>query len=249
MKGRIQVKPLRIAGALALALVTSACGGRANNDTSGVASTSSPVVTIPLPSPSPSQDPFAGFNPTVKEDFSITGVTPTTSNGVKTYEHHFKVETDNLLRIKVSAGTASQIQITTPGIFYGLPSNYNAKYNCLKVSVNALGLTKTTKWLTVDGAAAPCFNGKTQVTSVAEDLLEFSKNATAGRSSEVEIVVKNAYYDYYCNDAFYYSYFYYYLGWSYQTWTANYCSSFGNTVYQNHTVNGMLDVQVNGSSY
>jgi len=168
-----------------------------------------------------------GTVPALSYSFTITG-----SGGTTPSRTFSGIRTDSILRVKVRAQPAGNLSLST-----GSYSNYNGSYGCVAYQITVGGRTVTTQPLKIPGSFSPvssCQNAP------SEQVIDFSDRIT----SNVQITVSNPRYDYYCNlymsGAMGYAYPY---GSLYQT----YCSAGLYTVYRNHTVNGDLEVFVNGS--
>ncbi len=160
--------------------------------------------------------------PAYTYDFAVTG-----SGGTTPSWQSPLVETDNLLKVRVSAGNASRISL--PSGY----SNFTATYGCVQYTIRALGQTVTTGLLSTGSASSSvyCPNAPTS------QVIDFSSRLGSGHNS-VNIEVTEVRYDFYCQmlmqgliSSMYYN---------------TYCPSY--PVYRTHTVTGQLDIQVNGTS-
>lgn len=161
--------------------------------------------------------------PAITTSFTLTGSNGTTPN------YSFTVATDNLLRVKVTAGAATNV---IPG------SNFSATYSCVSYNVTALGQTLSTGTLSVNGGNSICPNAPTNKT------LDFSSRLTSGHQS-VTVTIQATGYDFYCQSCLTYPWLF--NAYPYGYYSCNmYCPL--HTVYQNHGVTGSMDIQVNGTS-
>lgn len=162
--------------------------------------------------------------PPITSSFTVTGAQGQTPS------HEFTVTTDNLLKVKVIAGPASQA--TIPG------SNFSASYNCVRFRVTVLGQSTDTGLLSVGNGGYACQG------SPSEKTLDFSSRLTAGHGA-VTIKIEATGYDFYWQGCS--SYPWLYGAYPYGPYSCNnYYPTY--TVFKNHTVTGTLSVQVNGTS-
>ena len=223
--------------ALALMLLVSGCGGEAYRT---VSTDNSPASggSGGGGSGTPWVDPGTGGSgggtvitpaiPAYSYDFSVTGeggTTPTFTSA--------SVDTDNLLVVRVSAKSAGIISATNY-------SNFSGNYECVQYEVTALGKTLSTGVLsTVPGGATNCPGAPTYAD------LNFSDRLGAGHNA-VNIEIRKVYYDFYCSWAKWVNASWPYSGYDYQN-LAYYCPV--KTVYRTHTVNGKIQVKVNGTEF
>jgi len=161
--------------------------------------------------------------PPITTSFTVTG-----SSGSNP-SYSTTVSTDNLLKVRVNAGAATNV---IPG------SNFSATYGCVSYNVTALGQTLSTGTLAVNGGNAICPNAPTN------KILDFSSRLTSGHQS-VTITVQATGYDFYCQSCV--SYPWLFNAYPYGYYSCNmYCPL--HTVYQNHGVTGSMDIQINGTS-
>ena len=161
------------------------------------------------------------FLPAYSESFNrMTGV----GGANPTYTTQ-AVQTDSILKVKITAGPAGNLSL--PGSTY---SNFTANYSCISFAVTVLGKTVTTQTLAVNGGGPLCPGAP------ESQVIDFSSRLTANHPP-VTVSVSGARYDFYCG--------LWYNGFVLGTYNM-YCPL--RTVYQNHTVSGMLDIQTNGTS-
>ena len=235
--------------ALGLMLLVSGCGGEAYRTVStGNGSTGNTGTSFPDPTNNnsgsggtnwsdPGSSSGGGSGGTVSSpaipaytyDFNMTGEggsAPTFTSPA--------VDTDNLLIVRVSAKPAGQIASTTY-------SNFSGSYVCVQYEVTALGKTLSTGVLsTVLGGGPNCPGAPTYAD------LNFSDRLGAGHNS-VNIQVTKIYYDFYCSWAKWVNsspYTVYQYGYQNESF---YCPV--KTVYKTHTVNGKLQIKVNGTEF
>jgi hypothetical protein len=138
------------------------------------------------------------------------------------------VTTDNLLKVKVTAGSAANV---IPG------SNFSATYGCVTYKVSALGQTIVTNTLSPNGGNSICPNASESQT------IDFSSRLSSGHGA-VTITVQPSGYDFYCQGCLTYPWLYNAYPYGYYS-CAMYCPL--KTVYKNHGVTGTLSIQVNGT--
>jgi hypothetical protein len=213
--------------ALSAILLTS-CGATSYkettlNSTGSSQTPSNSVIVSPTPTPSPSPTDTSGDYPAYSSSFTLTG-----SSG-SSPSYSYTVSTDNLLKVKITPGAATNV---IPG------SNFSATYECVSYSVTAVGQTLSTGTLSVTGGNSICPNAPTSKT------LDFSSRLTSGHQS-VTVTVKATGYDFYCQGCL--SYPWLYNAYPYGYYSCNmYCPL--HTVFQNHGVTGTMAIQVNGTS-
>lgn len=179
-----------------------------------------PPSASPTPSPSPS--PAPAFMPAYTFSFSMTG-----SNGAAPTYTASGINTDNVLKIRVNSGPASNL--TVPNLY----SNFTANYSCISYTISVLGRTVVTQTLSVPNGD-PHFS---QCPGAPQNqVIDFSDRLSPGHGP-VSVQVTAARYDFYCQLWF--------RGWVPGDYYM-YCPM--RTVYQNHTVTGSLDIQVNGTT-
>ncbi len=189
-------------------------------DTGSSDGTTDPVVVVPAPS----------------YDFAVTGKGGTADTFTAPI-----VDTDNLLQVRISAASAGQLSLSS-----GSYSNFSANYGCVEYKVEALGQSKSTGVLSVSGNSALCPGAPTY-----RDL-DFSSSLASGHNS-VNVKITEVRYDFYClwakdqnaGFAYYYPYGSYY-GYSQQN-ESLFCPT--KTVFKNHTVNGRMQIRVNGTQF
>lgn len=161
--------------------------------------------------------------PPIRANFTLTGASGTSPS------HSVTVTTDNILKIRINSGSASQLAV--PGY-----SNFSAQYNCITYIVNVLGQDTQTQTLSVNGGNC----------SGAEDsqVIDLSNRLTPGHGS-VTITVRAGSYDFYCTSCL--SQPWLYNAYPYGPYSCSYYCPL-KTVYKTHTVTGSLDIQVNGTS-
>jgi len=251
----------RFSALVILSTLASACGGQAYREAVPTGGGLNPGnggggynwggPGTPNPSPSPSSDPSGGGSlPAYSADFTLKGrggVSSSTDTTVSPYVYTTgSVETDNLLRVKVTALPGSQITATN-----GSGSNFTANYGCVKYTVKVNGTVRQTQVLRVGGVL-----NSLCPTAPESEILDFSSILAAGHHS-LTVQVTEARYDFYCQmfqpqilncgtSPFTYQNSYC----SYQPstwWQSNYCTN-GYGVWQTHNVNGRLQIQVNGTT-
>lgn len=216
---------------LGLILFASACGGQPYAE---------PAALTPPPSSSGGSSGggsggsggiSTNFTPAITFSFSVTG-----SGGTSPAYVTPIINTDNILKVKISTGMSDRLSIPTY-------SNFTANYNCVTYTVTALGKSVTTEPLSPNEMGSPlCPNASDS------QVIDFSDRLGPGHGP-VTITVDRTRYDFYCQlwtqcqaDPFsptcYYSF--------YPATHSMYCPL--RTVYRNHTVTGNLAIQVNGSS-
>lgn len=167
--------------------------------------------------------------PPITESFTVSGPSGTTPSYTTT------VNTDNLLKIKVTAGGAGQITDPTYG--------FSGTYGCVSYKVTVLGSTQTTKLLAV-GSQSDMLGAINCPGASTSQVLDFSGRLTSGHGA-ITVKVEAASYDFYCRGCETYPWLY--NAYPYGAYSCSlYCPS--RPVYQTHTVTGNLDIQVNGTS-
>jgi hypothetical protein len=218
--------------ALSAALLTSCGSSRYAEVNSGKSSAQSSVTDgslIPTPTPTPTPTPSptptsTDLYPPITTSFTLTG-----SGGSSPSYSYTPPATDNLLKIRVKAGAATNV---IPG------SNFSATYECVSFNVTALGQTLSTGTMSVSGGNSICPNAPT-----TKDL-DFSSRLTSGHQS-VTITVQATGYDFYCQACLNYPWMF--NAYPYGYYSCNlYCPL--KTVYMNHGVTGSMNIQINGTS-
>jgi hypothetical protein len=221
----------------ALSLPLTGCGGSAADGTGTTGTGGATASDTPTPTVSASPTPST-FDPAETFSFSINGpggTTPSQAVG--------PVNTDNMLQVQVTPGSAGPLSI--PGSYSG----FSANYNCVQFNVTVLGQTLSTGLISLNGQCINNVGGAYQyVTTPTSVVLDFSSRVS-GPHGPVTVTISNAQYDFYC--ALYMEYYQYYGPYSPQNPFAGstpglYCPV--KTVYSNHTVTGSIAVQVNGTS-
>lgn len=161
--------------------------------------------------------------PAFTTTFTLTGSSGTSPS------YSYTVQTDNLLKVKVTAGAATNV---IPG------SNFSATYECVSYNVTAMGQTLSTGTLSVSGGNSICPNAPTSKT------LDFSSRLTSGHG-DVTVKIVATGYDFYCQSCLTYPWMFNAYPYGYYS-CSMYCPL--KTVYQNHGVTGTMDIQVNGTS-
>ncbi|OFZ80689.1 MAG: hypothetical protein A2583_10500 [Bdellovibrionales bacterium RIFOXYD1_FULL_53_11] len=204
---------------IALAAIASAslagCGDQAYQET--------PVDTATAASPvTPSSSTTTTETTTETETTTLPALTfsyeVTGASGVDPVDSFGNILTDNILKVKVVAGTAGQIRLSD-----GTYSNWSAAYQCVQYKISALGQTVTTQVLAVDGGNSYICPG-----APSEQTIDFSSRLTSGHGA-VTVTVQAYRYDSCLN----YGY--------------NFGGCAMHTVYYTHTVTGTLDIQTNGT--
>jgi len=168
--------------------------------------------------------PVTGI-PAYTYSFSVTG-----ADGNNPSYQAPAVETDNLLRVRISAGPGEKVSIPQY-------SNFVGQYDCVQYKVEALGRAQWTPILSLSGAGNPYCPG-----SVSFADLDFSSRLGSGHNS-VNVNVTAVRSDYYCK-----LYFGGYMPHLTREWAiANYCPV--SSVYRTHVVTGKMQVQVNGTVF
>jgi hypothetical protein len=236
--------------ALGLMLLASGCGGEAyrtvNTNTNNTNNTNTSTGGTPFVSPTGTPTNWGGgpgpstgncgvvITPAVPAysfDFNVTG-----SGGTAPTFTSTQVETDNMLIVRISAKAAGQLSLQS-----GSYSRFTANYGCIQYEVTALGKTLSTGMLsTVAGGSPNCPGAPTYAD------LNFSDSLSPGHNA-VNIQVTKVYYDFYCAWARWVNSSYITLSqYGYQN-EGLFCPA--TTVYRNHTVNGKMQVKVNGSEF
>lgn len=229
-----KLKPLHlILISLTLSTMLMACGGQPYQN---------PQAPAPTPTNSGGNGGSSGggtgggspsnFTPAITFSFNVTG-----SGGAHPSFTTQPVNTDTILKIKITAGQASNLNIP-------IYSNFTANYDCVSYTVTALGKSVTTQPLSASGEnSALCPNAP------PSEIIDFSDRLGPGHGP-VTITIDRVRYDFYCklwtrcqpelswNPTCYYSF--------YPATQSMYCPM--RTVYRNHTVTGDLAIQVNGST-
>jgi hypothetical protein len=161
--------------------------------------------------------------PAITTQFTLTG------SGGTSPSYSYTVTTDNLLKVKVTTGAATNV---IPG------SNFSATYECVSYNVTVLGQTLSTGTLSVSGGNSICPNAPTSKT------LDFSSRLTSGHGSVTVTIVPTGY-DFYCQSCLTYPWMFNAYPYGYYS-CSMYCPL--KTVYKNHGVTGTLAIQVNGTS-
>lgn len=198
-----------------------------------------------------------GFEPSYSFSFSdLTG-----QNGSKPTYLTQTVQTDSLLRVKITAGQGGPV--TTPGY-----EEYNMNYGCIRYKIDLIsivggqqyknGESKVTKVLSVPGA-----DNSLCPDAPSNETFDFSSRL--GSQSGIKIRVSEARYDLYCQiwwrhyHEYYQAALYSYPMYAHQ-WATSYandnagmyysaCSADLKLVNKLHTVSGSIDIQVNGAEF
>jgi hypothetical protein len=242
-QSKIQTGKPRIPGRLAgfftasliltLTALATACGSHtvtydstSNGSSTNPTPTATPTPTVTV-TVSPSPTPTENLLPPITESFTVTGASGITPSFTTT------VDTDDVLRIKITAGTADKVSM--PGY------NFQAQYDCVKYTIEVMGHTVTTNVLAVDngnggGYPAPwgCYGAS------SSQVIDFSSRLSPGHGP-VTVTVKAEGTNFYCKWCQSQTPYYY---WANQCAYA--CPLYN--VYKTHTVKGDLAIQVNGTS-
>jgi hypothetical protein len=159
----------------------------------------------------------------VATSFTLTG------SGGTSPTYSFTVNTDNILKVQVTPGAATNV---IPG------SNFSATYECVSFNVTALGQTLSTGTLSVSGGNSICPGAPTSKT------LDFSSRLTSGHQA-VTVTIQATGYDFYCQGCLTYPWLYNAYPYGYYS-CSMYCPL--HTVYKNHGVTGSMSIQINGTS-
>jgi hypothetical protein len=144
------------------------------------------------------------------------------------------VETDNLLKVKVTALAGSTVTLSS-----GSGSNFTANYGCVKYTVKVNNTVRQTQFLRVGGAPNSLCPGAPEF-----EVLDFSSILASGHHT-LSVSVTEARYDFYCQ-MLYSNMMLPYGPWD--PWAvSNYCTN-GYSVWKTHNVNGRLQIQVNGTN-
>jgi hypothetical protein len=172
-----------------------------------------------------------GFDPAASFSFEVTGGSRAENNYVTP-----TIYTDTKLRVRVNAGAAGAIRPIN-----GNYSNYSAAYSCVSYKIEVQGRMFLTGYLNVPGSTADCGSGG--ATSQILDLSSFLTPGLGGFTIKVMAHQYDAYYQGCLWNPYLYGVNPYQYNW------AESCRSmyFKHSVYQTHTVNGSIDVEVNGS--
>jgi hypothetical protein len=262
VKGLRPVSTQRIL-ALALSLTSFAvgCGGTANREVpapQAVAPAPGPVqapisdpnvIQQPSPNSDLHQDSNTAFVPAQTYDFEIAGAG--TEGSVPTTYTTPSFNTDNLLRVRIQAGTANNLSL--PSNVNGGYSNGSGQYTCISYTLEVLGQSVMTIPLSADprGCDSRIFNDPSNPMGTRQaqnsryldnsQTLDFSRRLGSGHGS-VSIRVTGARTDYKCQ-LFLAGYFFY----------AGNPVTYGmvcpmTAVYKTHVVGGRLEIQTNGTS-
>lgn len=233
-----QSKKIRsIVTSFAVLTAFSACGTSGVTGV-GVQEAQIPQNDTPVLNPDPI-DNGSGY-PALPFSFSVYGQQPTTATS--------EILTDNMLKVKIKADSATRNQ--------GTPqyTNFAAEYNCAVYKVT-LQMQTGSGWTSVSSVVTNPLtvpNTGGCANSQAEQTIDFSGFMTAGHG-KVRIAVEAVKTDFYCilynkcvNFVRSYGYWSYDCYWAAQVNMTQYTCPL-KTVYQYHTVNGNLEVQINGS--
>lgn len=168
-------------------------------------------------------------NPPIAFSYNLAGIGTTGTLPSKWVSA--EVQTDNLLKVKVSPGAAGGLNLPPiNGVSYG----YVANYGCISYDVKVLDQTITTQTLSVNGGSFACPNAPTS------QVLDFSSRLTPGHGP-IKVEVSNARYDFYCQSCYTFPWFFN----AYQYGCNMYCPL--RPLFKNHTAAGTLKIQVNGT--
>jgi hypothetical protein len=226
---------------LALSWLATACGGQSSRDfnNSNVPGAQAPgngnggywsnypnpnPTNTSNPTPSPTSTSGGGSSsnlPPLAYDFTISG-----AGGSKPTYTSPAIQTDSILKVRVTAGPAGQLSASN--VAY---SNFSSTYGCISYTVEAIGQQVQTKALNVGYSY-----GNVCGAAAADHVIDFSGRLTPGHGA-VNLKVTAARYSFYCELLA--------AGWVYGSYSM-FCPL--HTVYKNHTVTGRLEVQVNGTS-
>jgi hypothetical protein len=254
---QVETTKFKASGLLLTLLVLSACGTpyREGNPNGGGLSPSTPnqpmdpnLTYVPPPSTSTTTNPeetadpgdgTGGTNAAYNESFSMMGMREWVSQTV--------TQTDQLLKVKITAQSPGQTVLPPDTTIHNIQPNFSAQYSCVKYAVKVLGRSVTTSVLAVPGAnpnnnSPECLEAHNQ--KRYSQIINFSQQMAAGATSrDITVSVKPVGYDYYCiwwmNGG--YAYYPYNLQSAYYS---HFCPM--KTVFDKHTLNGLLEVQVNG---
>lgn len=173
-----------------------------------------------------------GQFPAITQSFSVTG------SGGTLPSFSTNVSTDNILKVQVEAAAGDRISL--PGQY----SNFEANYGCVTYTVTALGQSKTTKVLAVPAGTTGPASSYLCSGAPSKEVLDFSGRLGPGHNS-VTIQVVAAGYDFYCKHCYESYQLPYYMNPYFPNGCASYCPV--KSVFKNHTVNGNLSIQVNGT--
>ncbi|MGK5088866.1 hypothetical protein WDW86_15010 [Bdellovibrionota bacterium FG-2] len=225
---------------IVLSTTLGACGGNAyreasntsgtngtsetpsNTGTSSGTTTAGTTGTVQSPTVLTSSE----FLPSATYSFTLTG-----AGGTHPTENLPPVVTDNILKVKVIAGSAGPISIAGGSTQY---SGYTATYACVSFKVTVLGKSVQSDMLSVNGGSQVCPNAPT------EQVIDFSDRLGAGHNNSVSITVSSALYDFACE-------------WLIQNPWWPLPSTYGGCnvniplkpLFKNHVASGSLDVQLN----
>lgn len=173
----------------------------------------------PSPTPTVTSVPTQELLPPITSNFTVSGASGTSPS------YKISVDTDDLLRVKVTAGPAGKVT----GDKYG----FYAVYDCVQYTVTVAGQSVTTQTLSVNPSNV-CPGAPSSQT------IDFSSRLTSGHGS-IEIKVTATGYDFYCKDCWAKTPAAYAYG-----SCSYYCPLRG--LYSTHTATGQLSIQVNGTS-
>jgi len=200
-----------IAALLIITFMLSACGMTNSNSTNDplVDDNNGGTILPPITFPDDGQGDPLDFS------FSVSG-----SQG-EDPEEVFTVNTDSVLRLRVTSGPAQAIDL--PGV------SFTARYGCVQYAITVNGRTADTVILSVEGEDNQhCPDAPTSV------LMDFSDRL--GGPDAPTITVSDARYDFYCR-----LWFRGVIGGGYNL----YCPI--RAAFKNHILSGTLKVQVNGT--
>ncbi len=219
-----------IASIAALPLALSACGATTYR---GPADAPGTLPTLPIPTTLPT-DPTTTGAPSTTASFSMNGVgsaQPSWSSAGRV-----SISTDNVLKIKITAGQAGALTLSSGGT-----NVFTANYSCVSYVVTVNGRSVRTKNLLANGVASTyCPDG------VTDQTIDFSDRLSAGGDAPT-VVVSDPRYDFYCQiwhgcQTYPNMYYSQCSGFSYNYYNT-YCPS--RAVYKTHSVTGNLEIYTN----
>jgi hypothetical protein len=223
----LNAKKLTLGTVVALTVLASACGGQAYREGDLGNSDVSNDNAANTSSNDDSNETLDNTLPTETYAFTLTG-----NGGTNTTFSVDNINTDTILKVKIIAGSAGQLSLSS-----GSYSNFTASYKCVRYTITALGRSVQSKVLAVDGGDSVFCPG-----APTEETINFSNRLTTGHG-DITIAVSAPSYDFYCQMA------------RTSCGTNSSCLYYSGcnlsapmrTVYKNHTVTGSIAVQTNST--
>jgi hypothetical protein len=180
------------------------------------------------------------INPTVSYDFTITGQGGNFPTWPKTGEEPPALKTDATLKVRVTAGPASQVS-PLPGSKVPY-SNWTMAYDCVEYTISVLGQTRKTGILKVGTGGTMC---PTAPSAKTFDL----KGMLYPGHPDIQVKVVGASYSLYCQwlySGLLSTSLWPYTNVTFQQAQSLYCSTAMYPLLNVHTVTGSIDVEVDG---